>query len=55
MTETFLGVGRPTADTEAVIMGAELATVYAGRDPHATGGAAAIRAASGRLARFVGN
>jgi agmatinase len=55
MTETFLDVGRPTATSEAVIVGAELATVYAGRDPHATGGAAAIRAASGRLSRFVGN
>lgn len=55
MSETFLGVDAPTATSEAVILGAELATVYPERHPHATGGARAIRAASGRLARFVGN
>jgi agmatinase len=55
MTETFLSVGRPTATSEAVIVGAELATVYADRSPHATGSAAAIRVASDRLTRFVGN
>jgi agmatinase len=55
MTQTFLGVDRPTATTEAIVLGAALATVYPDRDPHATGGAAAIRVASGRLGRFVGN
>lgn len=55
MVETFLGVGRPTGSSEVVVLGAELATVYRGREPHATGGPAAIRAASGRLAPFVGN
>jgi agmatinase len=55
MTDSFLGVGQPTETSEAVILGAELATVYPDRDPHACHGAAAIRAASGRLAGFAGN
>ena len=55
MTETFLGAAGPTPESEAVVLGAALATIYPGRDPHATEGAAAIRTASGRLAHFVGN
>jgi agmatinase len=55
MTDTFMGVGAPTATSEAVILGADLATVYADRHPHATGSPAAIRAASRRWAKFVGN
>jgi agmatinase len=55
MSDTFMGVGAPTSHSEAVILGAAMSTVYADRDPQATGGAAAIRAASHRLARFVGN
>jgi agmatinase len=55
MSERFLGVGAPSETSEAVILGAGLATVYPGREPHATGGPAAIRAASCRLAHFAGN
>ena len=55
MTETFLGVTAPDASSEAVILGVALATAYPKRDPHATGSPAAIRAASGRLAKFAGN
>lgn len=55
MTSTFLGIGPPTPESEAVVLGAALATVYPNREPHATGGAAAIRRASLRLARFVGH
>ena len=55
MSETFMGVGAPTDSSEAVVLGAALATVYPDRHPHATEGPAAIRAASRRLARFAGN
>jgi len=55
MSETFMGVGAPTSQSEAVVLGAAMATVYPDRDPQATGGGAAIRAASHRLARFAGN
>ena len=55
MTETFMGVGAPTGSSEAVVLGAAMATVYPDRHPHATEGPAAIRAASWRLARFTGN
>jgi agmatinase len=55
MSDTFMGVGAPTSHSEAVILGAAMATVYPDRDPHATGGAAAIRAASRGLARYAGN
>ena len=55
MTDTFMGVAAPTAESEAVILGAAMATVYPERHPHACEGAAAIRTASRRLARFAGN
>jgi len=55
MTDTFMGTGAPTSDSEAVVIGAAMATVYPDRDPHALDGPAAIRAASRRLARFAGN
>ncbi len=55
MTETFMGVGEPASTSDAVFLGAVMATVYPDRDPHASGGPAAIRAASCRLARFAGN
>ncbi|MGD8683066.1 MAG: arginase family protein [Chloroflexota bacterium] len=55
MSETFMGVGAPSRASEAVILGAALATVYPDDDPHATGGPAALRHASRRLARFAGN
>lgn len=55
MTETFMGVGAPADASEAVILGAAMATVYPERHPHATDGPAAIRAASHRLACFAGN
>lgn len=55
MTETFMGVGSPTGSSEAVVLGAAMATVYPDRHPHATAGPAAVRAASRRLARFAGN
>jgi agmatinase len=55
MTETFMGVGAPIEGSEAVILGAALATVYPARDPHASGGPGAVRAASRRLAKFSGN
>lgn len=55
MTETFMGTGAPSGASEAVILGAALASVYPDRHPHATESPAAIRAASRRLARFAGN
>jgi len=55
MAETFLGVGPPGPESEAVVLGAALATVYPDREPHATAGPAAVRIASTRLARFVGH
>ena len=55
MTETFMGVGAPTGSSEAVVLGAAMATVYPDRHPHATEGPAAIRTASRWLARFAGN
>lgn len=55
MSERFLGTGAPSETSEVVILGAGLATVYPGREPHASGGPAAIRAASCRLAHFAGN
>ena len=55
MTDTFMGVGAPANDSEAVVLGAAMATVYPDRHPHATEGPAAVRAASHRLARFAGN
>ena len=55
MTETFMDVGGPSSASEAVVLGAAMATVYPDRDPHATEGPTAIRTASRRLARFVGN
>ena len=55
MTDTFMGVGAPTNDSGVVVLGAAMATVYPDRDPHATDGPGAIRAASRRLARFAGN
>ena len=55
MTETFMGVGAPTGSSEAVVLGAAMATVYRDRHPHATAGPGALRAASCRLARFAGN
>ncbi len=55
MAETFLGVGLPGSESAAVVLGAALATVYPDREPHATGGPAAVRVASTRLARFVGH
>jgi agmatinase len=55
MTDTFLGARRPGTHSEAGVLGAAVATVYPGREPHATGAAAAIREASQRLRPFVGN
>lgn len=55
MAETFLGARRPGPTSEAGVLGAAVATVYPGREAHATGGAAAIREASQHLVRFVGN
>ncbi len=55
MAETFLDAPRPGPASEVGILGAAIATVYPGREAHATGGAAAIREASRRLARFAGN
>jgi agmatinase len=55
MTDTFMGVGAPNEASEAVVLGAALATVYPDRHPHATDSPAAIRTASQRLARFAGN
>lgn len=55
MSETFMGVGTPTSSSEAVVLGAAMATVYPERHPHAVDGPAAIRAASRRLAGFAGN
>lgn len=55
MTETFMGVGTPSGSSEAVVLGAAMATVYPDRHPHATDGPGAIRIASRRLARFAGN
>ena len=55
MTDTFMGVGAPTEASEAIVLGAALATVYAERHPHATEAPAAVRAASRRLARFAGH
>ncbi len=55
MSETFMGAGAPTDASDAVVLGAALATVYPDRHPHATGAPEALRAASRRLARFAGN
>lgn len=55
MTETFMGVESPAADSEAVILGAPMATVYPDRQPHATAGPAALRDASRRLACYAGH
>ena len=55
MTDTFMGTAASSDTSEAIILGAALATVYPDRHPHATGSPAAIRAASQRLARFAGN
>ena len=55
MSETFMGAGAPSGSSEAVVLGAAMASVYPDRHPHATAGPAAIRAASRRLARFAGN
>ncbi|MEX1294994.1 MAG: arginase family protein [Candidatus Limnocylindrales bacterium] len=55
MTETFMGAGAPTGSSEAVVLGAAMASVYPDRHPHATAGPAAIRAASWQLSRFAGN
>lgn len=55
MSDTFMGVGAPSSHSEAVILGAAMATVYRDQDPYATGGPAAIRAASLELARLAGN
>jgi agmatinase len=55
MSETFMGVGAPTGTSEAIVLGAAMASVYPDRHAHATGGPEAIRAASRRLARFAGN
>ena len=55
MTETFMDAGAPSRSSEAVVLGAAMATVYPHRDPHATDGPRAIRAASHRLARFAGH
>ena len=55
MSSTFLGAGPRAETSEAVVLGSSMATPYPDREPHATGGADAIRAASLRLARFAGN
>ena len=55
MTESFMGAGAPADASEAVVLGAALATVYGDRHPQASGAPAAIRSASRRLARFAGN
>jgi agmatinase len=55
MAERFLDAGPPGAATVAVVLGAPEATAYPGRTAHATGGPAALRAASRRLVPFVGN
>ena len=55
MTDTFMGAGAPTGSSEAIVLGAAMATVYPERHPHAVEAPAAIRAASRRLARFAGN
>jgi agmatinase len=55
MSDTFMGVGAPTSSSEAVVLGAAMATVYPERHPYALEGPAAIRTASRRLARFAGN
>ncbi len=55
MTETFMGVGAPTTSSEAVVLGAAMATVYPDRHPHASEGPSALRAATWRLALFTGN
>jgi agmatinase len=55
VTETFLGSRAPSSASRAVVLGAALATVYPGREPHAVDGPAAIRMASRRLAAFAGN
>ena len=56
-TDTFLGVGRAGAAERpaAVLLGAPVVSPYPGRVPHSTEGPAAIRAASRRLAPFVGH
>jgi agmatinase len=55
MSDTFLNANVRSDASEVVILGAGLATVYPERQAHATGGASAIRAASMRLAGFIGN
>lgn len=55
MSDTFMGVGAPTGQSEVVVLGAAMATIYPERHPHAIEGPAAIRAASRRLAKFAGN
>ena len=55
--QTFLGVGR-VGDVDgpaAMVLGAEVVSPYPGRVPHSTAAPAAIRAASLRLASFVGH
>ena len=55
--DTFLGVGR-AGEVErpaAVVVGAPVVSPYPGRAAHATAAPAAIRAASRRLASFVGH
>jgi len=56
-TETFLGVGR-VGEVErpaAVILGAPVVSPYPDRAPHSTEAPAAIRAASMRMANFIGH
>ncbi|MFV2063335.1 MAG: arginase family protein [Chloroflexota bacterium] len=55
MSETFLVASPMGPGKQATVIGAALATPYVDRDPHATGSPKAIRAASQRLARFVGH
>ena len=38
MTDTFMGVGAPATESEVVVLGAAMATVYPDRDPHASEG-----------------
>jgi agmatinase len=54
---TFLGVGRPgeVPRPAAILLGAPVVSPYPGRPPHSTEAPAAIRAASRRLAPFVGH
>lgn len=55
--ETFLGVGHldQVSGPAAVIFGAPIVSPYPGRAPHATDAPLAIRAASHRMASFVGH